>query len=64
MDWLAAACRGATPRPGGPPVRVPGDNGLARYRDQKAHGVALFPSIMPALSKVAERFAVAPPQPV
>lgn len=61
MDWLTAACRTATPRPGGPAVRVPGDNGLARYRDQQARGVALFAGIMPALAIAAERLGVTPP---
>ena len=58
MDWLAAACRNATPRPGGAPVRLPGENGMKRYREQMAQGVALYPAIMPALAQVAARLGV------
>ena len=32
MDWLANACHQATPRPGGDPVRLPGERGLALHR--------------------------------
>ena len=61
MDWLADACHGATPRPGGPAVRLPGEHGLQRYRDQQSRGVALFAGIMPSLLPWAEKFAVEPP---
>lgn len=61
MDWLASACRSATPRPGGPAVRLPGENGMKRYREQMALGVALYPSIMPALAATAQRLGVTLP---
>lgn len=49
-EHVAAACRVTPPRPGIERVRLPGENGLARRRDQLAHGVALHPSILPALA--------------
>ncbi len=61
MDWLADACRTATPRPGGPAVRLPGENGMKRYREQIAQGVALYQSIMPALADAAARLGVPVP---
>jgi L-lactate dehydrogenase len=60
-DWLVAACHDATPRPGGPRVRMPGERGLALLREQRANGVALYPAIMPALKPWAERLGVTPP---
>jgi len=61
MDWLANACHAATPRPGGPAVRLPGERALARYREQSAHGVALHPTIMPALESWAQKLDAMPP---
>jgi L-lactate dehydrogenase len=61
LDWLSDACHGATPRPGGPPVRLPGEHGLQRYREALANGVALFEGIMPSLAPWAEKFNVATP---
>jgi L-lactate dehydrogenase len=58
MDWIVDACHDATPRPGAARVRVPGENGLARYRDQRATGVALYPTIIPALRPWAEKRSV------
>ncbi len=49
-EHVAAACRATPPRPGVGRVRLPGENGLARRREQLAHGVALHPSILPALA--------------
>ena len=63
MDWLAEACHTATPRPGGPPVRLPGENGMKRHREQTAKGVALFPAIMPALAPWGEKLGVPVPAP-
>ena len=34
MDWLVDACHDATPRPGVERVRVPGENGMRRHREQ------------------------------
>ena len=61
MDWLVDACHDASPRPGGPRVRIPGESGLARYREQRTNGVALHPTIMPALRVWATKLAVDPP---
>jgi LDH2 family malate/lactate/ureidoglycolate dehydrogenase len=61
MDWLMRACHEATPRPGGPPVRLPGERALRLYREQLANGVALYPQIMPALGPWAARLGVPPP---
>jgi len=60
-DWLADACHKATPRPGGPAVRLPGENAMKRHREQSRHGVALFPSIMPTLVPWGEKLGVAVP---
>ena len=60
-DWLVAACHDATPRPGGERVRLPGERGLQRYREQTANGVALYPTIMPALAVWAQKYGVAVP---
>lgn len=60
-DWIVDACHRATPRPGGPRVRLPGENGMQRYRDQQANGVALFDGILPSLEAWAEKLAVAWP---
>ena len=49
MDFVAAAARGVMPRPGVDRVRLPGEGGMHRYRDQRANGVALYPMILPAL---------------
>ncbi len=61
MDWLVGACHDATPRPGVERVRVPGENGMKRHREQMSNGVALFPTIMPSLQPWAEKLGVALP---
>jgi L-lactate dehydrogenase len=60
-DWLVNACHAATPRPGGPPVRMPGERALALLREQRKNGVALYPTIMPALAPWGEKLGVAVP---
>jgi L-lactate dehydrogenase len=62
MDFVAAAARSAKPRPGVERVRLPGERGLQRYRDQLANGVALYPTILPALAPWAEKYGVALPE--
>ena len=42
-------------------VRLPGERGMRRYREQLANGVALYPSILPSLARWAERFGVTAP---
>ncbi len=59
--WLADAARGSPPAPGVDAVRLPGARGLALRRRQLAEGVALYPSIMPALAPWAERLGVPAP---
>jgi LDH2 family malate/lactate/ureidoglycolate dehydrogenase len=61
MDFVAAAARSAKPRPGVDRVRLPGEGGLQRYRDAQAHGVPLYPAIMPALEPWATKLGVAMP---
>lgn len=60
-DWIAGACRGSAPRDAASPVRLPGERALARKRAQRADGVVLHRSVLPALAPWADRFGVAPP---
>ncbi|MEI4472940.1 Ldh family oxidoreductase [Frigidibacter sp. MR17.24] len=62
--WLADACRATPPRPGVKSVRLPGERALARRRQGLAEGVALHPSILPALAPHAERLGVDLPGPL
>ena len=59
--WLADAAQATPPAPGVDAVRLPGARGLALRRRQLAEGVALYPSIMPALASWAERLGVPMP---
>jgi len=61
MDWVAQACLNNPPRPGVEHVRLPGQNGLRRREQQLRKGVALEPSIIPALAPWAEKLGVALP---
>jgi LDH2 family malate/lactate/ureidoglycolate dehydrogenase len=61
MDALADAAHNSKPRPGVDRVRLPGERGLQRCREQIAHGVALYPTIMPALAVWAEKYGVPVP---
>ncbi|MBE0621155.1 MAG: Ldh family oxidoreductase [Burkholderiales bacterium] len=61
MDWVAKACVDNPPRPGFERVRLPGQNGLLRRERQLREGVALEPSILPALTPWAEKLGVALP---
>jgi L-lactate dehydrogenase len=61
MDFIVDRAHGAKPRPGVDRVRMPGERGMQRYREQIANGVALFPTIMPALAPWAEKLGIAPP---
>jgi L-lactate dehydrogenase len=60
-EHVAATCRATPPRRGFERVRLPGEAGLARRRDQLANGVALHGSILPALKPWAEKFGLAEP---
>jgi L-lactate dehydrogenase len=64
MDHIVEAAHTSRPRPGGEGVRLPGERGLQRRRDATAHGVALYPAILPALEPWARKYDVAQPQPL
>ena len=61
MDFVAGAARKSKPRAGVDRVRLPGERGLERCREQLAHGVALYPTIIPALTPWAHKYEVALP---
>jgi L-lactate dehydrogenase len=62
-EWIAQACRDNPPRVSGDAVRLPGERGLARRRDQIAHGVALQADILPALEAWSRKLSVPMPRP-
>lgn len=64
MGHIAAACRASPPRTPGEPVRLPGERGLARKAAQLSQGVALHPSIMPALAARASQAGIKTPSPI
>ena len=64
MSHIAHACRESPARRDGEAVRLPGERGLARKREQLAHGIALHPAIMPALAEAAKRAGVPVPAPI
>jgi len=63
MDHVAAAAHASKPRPGTARVRLPGEAGMARLREQRERGVALYPTILPALVPWTEKLGVALPKP-
>ncbi len=62
-EWIAQACRDNPPRAGFDAVRLPGERGLARRRDQMAHGVALQADILPGLEPWSTRHSIPLPLP-
>jgi L-lactate dehydrogenase len=60
--WMAEAVRANPPAPGVERVRLPGERALARRARQLEEGVALHPSIPPALEALGKRLGVAPPR--
>jgi L-lactate dehydrogenase len=60
---IADACRDNPPRAGAQAVRLPGDKGLAKRREQLESGVALNLEILPALRPWAEKLGVTMPAP-
>ena len=58
MDFVSKAARNSAVRPGDDAVRLPGERGMRRYREQTKHGVALYPTIMPALTPWVEKLGV------
>jgi L-lactate dehydrogenase len=63
MDHLARLAHESRPRAGGQRVRLPGEAGMRRLREQRERGVALYPTIMPALQPWAAKLGVALPGP-
>jgi LDH2 family malate/lactate/ureidoglycolate dehydrogenase len=63
-DWIAQACRTSAPRDPAQPVRLPGERALARKREQQRDGVALHPTILPALARWSQRHALPAPAPL
>lgn len=61
--WLAAAAKSSPPAVGREGVRLPGERGLKRRAEQLAHGVELYPTIMPALRPWASKLGVTLPEP-
>jgi L-lactate dehydrogenase len=61
---LARQCHASRPAQPGRAVRLPGEKGLALSEEQRHTGVALHPSIMPALAPWAEKLGVAMPESV
>ena len=57
-EHVASVCRENPPRPGFERVRLPGESGLRRRREQIARGVNLHPSILPAIAPWAEKLQV------
>jgi LDH2 family malate/lactate/ureidoglycolate dehydrogenase len=62
LDHLADAANASRPRLEGERVRLPGERGLQRYRDAVTKGVALYPTILPALRTWADKYRVALPR--
>jgi len=62
MDHLVRVAHASKPRRGVERVRLPGEGGLRRRREQLSNGVALYPAIMPALAPWAEKLGVVLPQ--
>jgi LDH2 family malate/lactate/ureidoglycolate dehydrogenase len=58
MDHMARVAHEAKPRPGVDRVRLPGEAGMKRWREQRDSGVALYPAIMPALVPWAVKLGV------
>jgi L-lactate dehydrogenase len=58
---VADACRASRPAREGAAVRTPGEKGIALAAKQKETGVALYPSILPALASWAIKLGVTEP---
>jgi LDH2 family malate/lactate/ureidoglycolate dehydrogenase len=63
-SFVADAVRRSRPRPGAAPPRMPGERALALRERQLAHGVWLYPSIMPALAPWSDKLGVHAPAPI
>ncbi|MGI9491107.1 MAG: Ldh family oxidoreductase [Geminicoccaceae bacterium] len=63
-SWIAEACRTTPPRPGGDPVRLPGERALQRKRQALDQGLELHAGIMEELTSWADKLGIAPPCPI
>lgn len=63
-DFIAQACRAATPASASAPVRLPGQAGLARKAQALRDGVPLSPRILQGLEALAGKFGLALPAPL
>ena len=61
---IVEASRASRPREAARPVRIPGEKGSARAREQRREGIALHASIMPALAPWTAGLGVSPPAPI
>ncbi len=57
-DKVAELCHASRPAKSGVDIRTPGERGLNLAVDQKANGVALYPSILPTLKPWAQKLSV------
>ena len=64
MDNVASVAHASSPRPGVERVRLPGEAGMRRLREQREKGVALYPTIMPKLVPWAEKLRMPAPAPI
>jgi LDH2 family malate/lactate/ureidoglycolate dehydrogenase len=64
MTGVAAMCHDTPVAADRPPVRLPGEGALARRDRQLREGIALTPTILPALDRWAGRFGVPMPTPM
>ncbi|MDQ6619676.1 MAG: Ldh family oxidoreductase [Pseudomonadota bacterium] len=64
MDHMASTSHASKPRQGVERVRLPGERGMERLREQRAHGVQLRESIMPSLIPWARKLDVPVIQPL
>ncbi|MGI9450216.1 MAG: Ldh family oxidoreductase [Geminicoccaceae bacterium] len=63
-SWIAEACRATPPRPGGDPVRLPGERALQRKRKALDQGLQLHAGVMEELTSWADKLGIAPPAPL
>ena len=64
MDHMVEVAHASKTRPGIDRVRLPGEAGMRRLREQRDKGIALYPTIMPKLKPWAEKLAVPAPGPI
>lgn len=61
---VARQCHASRPTRAGAAVRTPGERGLALAQRQRETGVALYPTILPALEPWAAKLGIAMPAPI